>query len=139
MKLSGKRIAAAGAVLALALTGAAVSASIASANDVQGLIGPGGEGDSDPGYRRCPDDHVCFWEDSNYQGGYWFSNYSIPNVDWFNDKMTSVWNRTNCTIVLFEDADGGGKFRYVWAGQSYPAVEFDKDFNDKMSSYNVAC
>jgi Peptidase inhibitor family I36 len=122
MRIHGRRVAAAGVALVTAMTGAVMVASPASASSDQ-----------------CPDGYVCFWERNAYGGDWYFSTYSqIDNVgNDFNDKMTSVWNRTSCIVVVYQNANESGNTFWIYPYGSASAV--DSYFNDEMTSYRQFC
>ncbi|MDL5206050.1 peptidase inhibitor family I36 protein [Streptomyces sp. ALI-76-A] len=60
--------------------------------------------------RDCPANAFCAWDNSSYNGRLIHSNagQSVSNVGfYFNDKLTSYWNRTNHWVSLYAHAGYG--------------------------------
>src|SRR5262252_4445087 len=81
---------------------------------------------------------VCFWVDE-YAGGSMYAEYQLtigycyPVPGWFNDQMTSVWNKANGPVQYFADAYCSGSWDIVPDGTYYSNV--GSGMNDKMSSF----
>jgi hypothetical protein len=88
--------------------------------------------------KDCRPGQLCFWENSSYTG----RNLRFTNVNssaniggWFNDKMTSYWNRTRKAYIFFQNTNYRGTHVCSKAGSSSAAVR--SGFNDRMSSFRV--
>ncbi|MFD5157512.1 peptidase inhibitor family I36 protein [Streptomyces hawaiiensis] len=56
-------------------------------------------------YTWCVDDAFCIFENTGYTGSAFRSGYDTPNVgEVMNDKMTSLWNRTDKYVCLYRDS-----------------------------------
>jgi|SRR5262245_4290870 len=94
---------------------------------------------------QCLAGRICFWVDANFQGAFIsysqdpvYSCWNIPTS--FNDKITSVWNRTNLVVGLYEDAgcQSRSSFRYFVALRPNPdptSTQTHLTANDLMTSY----
>ncbi|WP_405392559.1 peptidase inhibitor family I36 protein [Streptomyces sp. NBC_01102] len=52
-------------------------------------------------YSQCPPGHFCIWQHSIYEGRFFSSPNSRPNVgSYMNDRTSSVWNRTSRTVCM---------------------------------------
>ncbi|WP_434444037.1 peptidase inhibitor family I36 protein [Lentzea sp. E54] len=56
-------------------------------------------------YSQCPAGGFCMWEHSNYEGMFYNTYSSDANVDGFNDKATSFWNRSNVWVTVHQHAN----------------------------------
>lgn len=45
------------------------------------------------------------WEHSGYEGMFYNTYVSDANVDGFNDKATSIWNRSNVWVTVHQHAN----------------------------------
>jgi hypothetical protein len=114
------------AVLALAVSGLAVPAAPASAND-----------------GMCQQSDFCLWENPNLSGGRWDDrgaviSYASGNRYWgttvtVNDTSSSVWNRLNTAMALCEHAWFLGAEVYVGPGLVINYLS-DYEFQDRASS-----
>ncbi len=71
-------------------------------------------------YQDCGDGWFCMWDDMNYGGRiYALQNADSPNVgDYFNDRMTSYWNRTQDIYIAFEQVNYQGTCFWISPGES---------------------
>ncbi|WP_434449262.1 peptidase inhibitor family I36 protein [Lentzea sp. E54] len=99
-------------------------------------------------YSQCPSGHFCMWEHSSYGGMFHSTPGSVSNVgSWFNDRATSVWNRTSSWVTVYEHSNyqfqytctpGASCVPYCIAfapGSSDAAIE--PLLNDAITSYRV--
>ncbi|MEU0152193.1 peptidase inhibitor family I36 protein [Micromonospora fulviviridis] len=55
---------------------------------------------------QCTAGMFCMWEHSGYEGIFYVTYVDSPNVGaGFNDKATSVWNRTNEWVTIYQHAN----------------------------------
>lgn len=102
-----RRTAAAGAAVAMAVTAALTPAQPALA-----------------GWDQCAEGWFCMWENNAYTGYFYaLLNADSPNFGGaFNDKMTSYWNRSGETYIVFMDSNYNGGCYWVSPGESTSAV-----------------
>ncbi|MDR7277228.1 peptidase inhibitor family I36 protein [Catenuloplanes atrovinosus] len=86
------------------------------------------------GTEQCNEGWFCMWENNQYTGYYYgLLNADSPNVgNDFNDKMTSYWNRSPHTYLVFFDTSYGGGCSKLGPGWSNPAVNWG--MNDQITS-----
>ncbi|MGK5627486.1 peptidase inhibitor family I36 protein [Streptomyces sp. URMC 123] len=81
---------------------------------------------------------TCFWTEFEGVGHMWTvpscGRHNVPGD--FNDRLSSVWNKTSSVINIFQDANQGGYLGPVppgWRGNLHPA------HNERMSSVDAVC
>ena len=82
-------------------------------------------GSASADYNQCEPGWFCRWENNAYTGRiYALRNADSPNFGKdFNDKMTSYWNRSNHTYLVFEHTKYEGTcLATVYPGDSKSAV-----------------
>lgn len=102
----------------IALRGAAVATAVLSVTALTA-------GSASAAPEQCEPGYFCMWENNAYTGRiYALRNADSPNFgDFFNDKMTSYWNRSNHTYVVFEHVNYGGTCLHtIRPGESTSAV-----------------
>lgn len=68
---------------------------------------------------RCPNDHVCMFEDPGYTGSLYVNQAYVSNgrfeIDWFegDNEISAVINNTNATIRLYANDGYGGNWHCV--------------------------
>ncbi|UYM06278.1 peptidase inhibitor family I36 protein [Solicola gregarius] len=93
------------------------------------------------GWDRCPHGSACLFEDANGQG----DMYLVPPVfdggppryigDEWNDRVSSVWNRSRLEIDLYTDYPNVGmEIPLIYYG---PPTNLPATSNDAISSYSV--
>lgn len=106
-------------------------------------------GSASADYTQCEPGWFCMWEHMNYKGRFFAlrNGEESPNFGKeFNDKMTSYWNRSNHTYLVFRDANYGACIFTIRPGASEGAVQEWR--NDEATSarkqvesdiYNLFC
>jgi hypothetical protein len=90
----------------------------------------------------CVDGAFCVFENSGYTGSAFRSGYDTPNVgSLMNDKMTSLWNRTNKYVCLYRSSWYNDRMipvgqGAIFPGQSIPNV--NPDANDQLTSFRFS-
>ncbi|MBY6307472.1 hypothetical protein CRV15_30755 (plasmid) [Streptomyces clavuligerus] len=106
--------------LTLVLAGATVQAPAASAS-----------------LADCPPHQFCAWEHINYEGSFIATDHSVAYVGQvFNDKATSLWNRTDWYVTIYPDANYGGGCMINSIAPGRRSI-FLADANDRMSSFAI--
>ncbi|MBB5935727.1 peptidase inhibitor family I36 protein [Streptomyces zagrosensis] len=86
----------------------------------------------------CPNNAVCMWGDSNYEGRFLFvPGTSRSNVgSHMNDHTTALWNRTGSRVCPYDHAKyGGSLLAIVNTGESRPNI--GSTANDRISSWRA--
>lgn len=91
----------------------------------------------------CPDGYICLYE--NYQANKGSPGWmlalkgSIEHLDWynFNDRTSSVVNRSNNTAILYGDYNFGGPSATIRPGTKYSFENNVPMNNDWTSSVRV--
>ncbi|MFD9053380.1 peptidase inhibitor family I36 protein [Streptomyces zaomyceticus] len=84
-------------------------------------------------YSQCLPGQFCIWEHSRYEGRFMSSAGDVSYVgSAMNDKMTSLWNRSNRVVCMFRDGDYRNIGLCVAPNGSSAAVPMD---NDSLSSF----
>ncbi|MGW2564252.1 peptidase inhibitor family I36 protein [Streptomyces sp. NPDC001514] len=87
------------------------------------------------GWERCPENMLCLFGDTNYNGLLMvFPDIPLLHHQW-NDTTTSYWNRTNETWRLYTDHDGTGICIPVPPG--HPTPNIGPYLNDTVSSVGL--
>jgi hypothetical protein len=88
----------------------------------------------DPWY-RCPSGYVCLFQYDDGKGlispGYGPNNANVGS--WFNDRTSSIWNRTTSNVCFYQDSNFGNYMFTIGAG--HWESELPSVFNDKVTSY----
>jgi hypothetical protein len=87
----------------------------------------------------CPANRFCVWTNATYTGR--FAYFSVGSADLrtpiggyvFNNRISSLWNRTGQSWCLFDDP-GYGPPRFVQSAGGFRANLAIDGFNDKASS-----
>ena len=89
---------------------------------------------------QCRKGWLCMWSDPNF-GGRIFAlseGTASPNVGkWFNDKMSSYWNRTRKDAVFYQRTGCQGRSLDAPRLTLTTGGEVGKSFNDKLSSVGI--
>jgi len=86
----------------------------------------------------CHAGWICFWQNSSYSGLYLMFTHTNSNANigsWFNDRMTSYWNRTRNFYGLFQESNYQGVEMCAKSSSSSAAVP--SGFNDRMTSFRI--
>jgi hypothetical protein len=115
----------------LALRAAAAAVSVLSVTAMTTAPASADEGWCQPGY-------FCMWGDMNFRGRFLAlhgdSGVEKANFgDWYNDLMTSYWNRSNRIYLVFEHADYQGACTWADPGEKVSRVP-QKWQNDSATS-----
>jgi hypothetical protein len=95
-------------------------------------------------YNGPPADYFCLYEGTNQTGTQWVFR-DAPGTWWdataagqnWNDKISSVYNRTRHTLELFEHTNQGGKSELFYPGQNAKAnVTTINNMASSVASYN---
>ena len=97
----------------------------------------------------CPASWFCIWTDPNYRGRYLrtLRGHDNPNVGaaW-NDRASSLWNRTGRVVSVFRDSNFNGAWRGISAGNSHHDLRndyythvFPFTLNDSITSWVNCC
>ncbi|MDG9704135.1 peptidase inhibitor family I36 protein [Streptomyces sp. DH37] len=84
-------------------------------------------------YSQCPSGHFCVWQHNSYEGRFFSSSTSTPNIgDYMNDRTTSVWNRSDRTVCMYRHENYGYPMGCYKAGGSTAALPIH---NDELTSF----
>ncbi|MGW1412090.1 peptidase inhibitor family I36 protein [Streptomyces sp. NPDC002403] len=84
-------------------------------------------------YSVCPANKFCMWQNTNYDGLYAYSSEPQANLHDFNDRASSMWNRTGGYISFYRDSN----FEYC-LGKIKPggsSANVGAYVNDRISSF----
>ncbi|MFC5055793.1 peptidase inhibitor family I36 protein [Saccharothrix xinjiangensis] len=91
-------------------------------------------------FADCPAGYFCVWEHADGTG-HW-ARFQTGSLDLtvpvgsfvFNDKISSVWNRTSRIWCLYENINRGGAVLRIAAGWGPGPIGPRYEFNDRVSS-----
>ena len=84
---------------------------------------------------------ICLYKDANYSGDYAFRYDPVPGVCYgftssFNDVVSSLFNGTPGTLILYINAGCSNWDAQLWINQGVPVSNLSgSGFNDAVSSY----
>jgi hypothetical protein len=89
----------------------------------------------------CQDGRICLFDGHNYTGDLLQLDplsvppVSFPNVGWaWNDRASSVWNRSRFTACIWTDADFNGRYYSIPAGATQELLFL---YDNAVSSVSV--
>jgi Peptidase inhibitor family I36 len=104
---------------------------------IQGGSSVGGGKLTTQRWQDCPDGYVCIFGDNDYNGR-WIAYPNGGNIwyvgDWMNDLTSSVWNRTNHTICVFDNAGWTGQGFGLTHGSGTPSIGLSTRHVDEFGS-----